>query len=566
MVPRLPVPGSDAGNWGEILNNFLEQSHNADGTLKNVATPADVVIKADKTTVDALASEVSTKVSSSAVYTKSEIDAIVAQKSDKPLEYLTPVAVFSPNVSRAKTGLITLSKAGAVWDTTLDGAPAWRVMEGTVNTFPDPFFKASPGTYVGINTGGSVATTANTEVMNPLTGGYMGFKAVNDGTAGSQGLLTTVAAQLAAIAGQSVTISVDLAGTVGAPVAIVLSQRDSGGAVVTEQIGPTITLSATPTRYSATFVVSGATVTHVRAKVYRQGAVAAYTLHADRLQVEAKAYATTFCPSKDSFGVVLPGQQWNGTPDASTSTRTNGVISTPIPSELSPYTGSVYVRHEAVPILPLQQTLYNIGQGTAGTDRVYGVKSASAGQYQAITRSNSGTYIGVSANGYPVSGSMTTYHEWTAGAMRARSFNGTFTSTNREPVQGSWGPNPMNIGTGGQIQWGASIAILLAYPRPLTTQELATLDATPPYRLGWETLNPALMSTPFADLLPNRQTTSSVTLRLTPGPAGVEVTVLQGGYRLHDTGQRLVVASVIYALVWTLYGQGWVEENKLGGV
>jgi len=33
-MPRLPQPGEDNGNWGDILNDFLLQSHNADGTLK----------------------------------------------------------------------------------------------------------------------------------------------------------------------------------------------------------------------------------------------------------------------------------------------------------------------------------------------------------------------------------------------------------------------------------------------------------------------------------------------------------------------------------------------------
>lgn len=34
-MTRLPVPGSDDGNWGNILNDFLGQSHNADGSLKS---------------------------------------------------------------------------------------------------------------------------------------------------------------------------------------------------------------------------------------------------------------------------------------------------------------------------------------------------------------------------------------------------------------------------------------------------------------------------------------------------------------------------------------------------
>jgi len=33
MTQRLPNPGGDVGNWGDILNAFLEVSHNGDGTL-----------------------------------------------------------------------------------------------------------------------------------------------------------------------------------------------------------------------------------------------------------------------------------------------------------------------------------------------------------------------------------------------------------------------------------------------------------------------------------------------------------------------------------------------------
>lgn len=36
-MTRLPVPGSDAGTWGDILNDFLSVEHNADGTLKKAA-------------------------------------------------------------------------------------------------------------------------------------------------------------------------------------------------------------------------------------------------------------------------------------------------------------------------------------------------------------------------------------------------------------------------------------------------------------------------------------------------------------------------------------------------
>lgn len=36
-MTRLPIPGSDNNTWGDILNEFLLQSHNADGTIKETA-------------------------------------------------------------------------------------------------------------------------------------------------------------------------------------------------------------------------------------------------------------------------------------------------------------------------------------------------------------------------------------------------------------------------------------------------------------------------------------------------------------------------------------------------
>lgn len=36
-MARLPVPGSDANTWGDVLNDFLAQEHNTDGSQKPLA-------------------------------------------------------------------------------------------------------------------------------------------------------------------------------------------------------------------------------------------------------------------------------------------------------------------------------------------------------------------------------------------------------------------------------------------------------------------------------------------------------------------------------------------------
>jgi hypothetical protein len=38
-MARLPIPGSDDGVWGEILNDFLEVAHNPDGSINPLALP-----------------------------------------------------------------------------------------------------------------------------------------------------------------------------------------------------------------------------------------------------------------------------------------------------------------------------------------------------------------------------------------------------------------------------------------------------------------------------------------------------------------------------------------------
>lgn len=35
-MARLPMPGRDEGNWGEILNNYLKIEHQSDGTQKTL--------------------------------------------------------------------------------------------------------------------------------------------------------------------------------------------------------------------------------------------------------------------------------------------------------------------------------------------------------------------------------------------------------------------------------------------------------------------------------------------------------------------------------------------------
>lgn len=42
-MARLPQVGGDSGDWGDILNDYLSQVHQPDGTLKSGVVTAGIV-------------------------------------------------------------------------------------------------------------------------------------------------------------------------------------------------------------------------------------------------------------------------------------------------------------------------------------------------------------------------------------------------------------------------------------------------------------------------------------------------------------------------------------------
>jgi len=108
-MARLPQPGGDVGNWGDILNGFLSVEHNDDGTLKadgslstKYTKPAGGIPETD------LASSVQTKLNSSAgvIADGSITEAQLATDVQTKLNQTAPVQSVA-----GKTGVVTLVKA-----------------------------------------------------------------------------------------------------------------------------------------------------------------------------------------------------------------------------------------------------------------------------------------------------------------------------------------------------------------------------------------------------------------------------------------------------------------------
>jgi len=119
MTQRLPIPGSDDGTWGDILNGFLEVSHNADGTLGTsaVATALPSTITgnitgnaATVTTNANLTGDVTSSGNATTLTSSSNVESIIAANST--------VTSKAPLNSPALTGTPTAPTATGGTNTT----------------------------------------------------------------------------------------------------------------------------------------------------------------------------------------------------------------------------------------------------------------------------------------------------------------------------------------------------------------------------------------------------------------------------------------------------------------
>lgn len=100
-MARLPIPGSDDGAWGAILNDFLEQVHTNTGTLKD-NTIGNGQLQPGSVTEDTLAAGAVTDTSiADDSISEAKLDAATRTKLN------TPAGVSSVNT---RTGDVTLTK------------------------------------------------------------------------------------------------------------------------------------------------------------------------------------------------------------------------------------------------------------------------------------------------------------------------------------------------------------------------------------------------------------------------------------------------------------------------
>ena len=125
-MSRLPIPGSDQGTWGGVLNDFLGQAHATDGTLKtasvgapqlktNSVTAAALAPDSVTTTAMAPSSVTSTELANNSVTAAIIADGTITEAQLDPTTQTSltkaTTSVQSVNGKTPISGLVTLAPA-----------------------------------------------------------------------------------------------------------------------------------------------------------------------------------------------------------------------------------------------------------------------------------------------------------------------------------------------------------------------------------------------------------------------------------------------------------------------
>ncbi|RYX79491.1 hypothetical protein EON76_02115 [bacterium] len=130
-MARLPQPGGDTGNWGNILNDYLSQSHKTDGTIKDNAVTANALAP-NSVTNAALASD---SVNAATIADGSVTESLLANAVQVKLNAAPAIADGSiAKVKLAPSIQISLDKA----DVALSQTAAANTLTGYVSNAGTP--------------------------------------------------------------------------------------------------------------------------------------------------------------------------------------------------------------------------------------------------------------------------------------------------------------------------------------------------------------------------------------------------------------------------------------------
>mgnify|MGYP001570043542 FL=1 len=130
-MARLPIPGSDSGVWGDVLNDFLQQIHTDSGNLKSGTVGSSQLqagaVTGDKLAADAAVTSVNT-LTGDVTLTKSDVG---LANVDNTSDASKPVSTATQTALDAKADASSVSAKVLLIDTSADlpaGTPAGVVV------------------------------------------------------------------------------------------------------------------------------------------------------------------------------------------------------------------------------------------------------------------------------------------------------------------------------------------------------------------------------------------------------------------------------------------------------
>ena len=127
-TPRLPVPGSDDGTWGDLLNTYLEVEHAADGTL---IRGAEFAAKYDKPSGGIPSTDLASNVQTNLSKAVSAVQPIGATMTG---DLIFPSTGFIMTDDTSQQWRITIDASGTIITTLIGGVAISTLIMGGFNS------------------------------------------------------------------------------------------------------------------------------------------------------------------------------------------------------------------------------------------------------------------------------------------------------------------------------------------------------------------------------------------------------------------------------------------------
>ena len=162
-MARLPQPGSDKGTWGEVLNDFLLQSHDIDGALK--ADSVDRTIIADNSIITAT-------VADSAITESKLASAVTAKLNDKS------ITLDGATLSTSVNGL----KVNSVSDTEISSLSWSKITKAgaKLSDLDVPVYTGNNLKYLAVDSAGSALIWGTPLTNNAVTTAIVADTAITE--------------------------------------------------------------------------------------------------------------------------------------------------------------------------------------------------------------------------------------------------------------------------------------------------------------------------------------------------------------------------------------------------